>query len=142
MTYKATYKAGDSYYVATPKLTGYKADLATVSGIINTDMTLKVIYTPIEYTLTIRFRFTTGGEAAPTRTMKLYYGDMIIDSSPEIEGYECQMPMIMADMPAHDMEITVYYAPIETQERPVIITEYGTPLGLDSVSLNLGECIE
>ncbi len=142
MTFRATYKAGDSYYVASPKLTGYKVDQASVSGIINTDTTLTVIYTMIEYTLTIRYRFTTGGEAAPSQKMSLYYGDMILDIAPQIEGYECQMPFIEVTMPAHDMEITVYYAPIETEERPVIITEYGTPLGLDSVSLNLGECIE
>ena len=45
-------------------------------------------------------------------------------------------------MPAHDMEITFYYEPLKETQSDIVITEYGTPLGLDSVSLNRGECIE
>jgi hypothetical protein len=56
--------------------------------------------------------------------------------SPAIKGYICTNPLVRGTMPTRDVTVTVFYLP----ENEVI--DDVTPLGLDNLCLNMGECIE
>ncbi len=138
--YRRPYKVGSSYNVASPVIRGYSADHVRVTGTITKDLELNVIYTRNVYTLTIRYRYTTGGDAAPTHTEELYYGGEYSVRSPIIDGYTVSRAVVRGRMPAYDMEITVYYDAGRTGL--VTIDDFDTPLGLSNVNLNAGEAIE
>ena len=74
MTFKKTYKAGDSYNVTSPQLAGYSVDKEAVSGVIKTDKTEEVHYTANSYTLTIYYRYADTGLAvrAPIKQTHKY----------------------------------------------------------------------
>ena len=138
MTFTKRYNDGDKYDVASPAVEGFTPTAARVTGTITADTTREVYYTRNSYRLTVYYRYwETGVAVRPSITQTHAYGDNYRVVSPTLDGYKCSRTVVSGTMPAYDVQVTVWYTPAET-----VIDEYGTPLGLDNVSLNMGECIE
>ena len=104
-----------------------------------------------EYTLTIKYRYYDGRTAASDYTATVPYNQTYRVESPVIGGYVSSPSVVAGTMPARDVTRTVIYVTSEEGEsvdEPIIfplyflIDEYGTPLGLGNLNINLGEGIE
>ena len=130
---------GESYNVASPAITGYSADAARISGVIHGDAVYDVIYTPNSYVLTVNYVYQNGATAAPAYTSTMLYGAYYSHNSPVLSGYTASRTVISGTMPGRNMVYTVIYVP-DTVD--IIIDEYGVPLGIGNVEMNVGECFE
>ena len=140
--YVGVYRYGQGYNVASPRVTGYTPDLGSVVGTITADTRVDVIYTRNSYTLTIQYRYTDGTPAAATYLARnVLYGDTYSIASPAVPGYEANMPVVAGRMPDSNLTLTVFYAR-DAEETFVEIDEYGVPLGLGGVVMNVGDCFE
>ena len=140
-TFKQQYATGDAFYVTSPIIPGYTVDIEAVTGVMETeDLIFDVIYTPVEYTLTIEYIFADGTPAAPAYTDELSVGDKYDVDSPEIAGYRATDKKVKGKMPARDMKVTVIY--VKLGNGWTVIDDYDTPLGIGNVNLNAGECFE
>ena len=138
-SFTAQYMAGAEYNVASPILTGYKADKERVSGTIMADTTLDVVYTAGEYTLTIYYVYEDGTQAAPTYQRTLTYGEAYSVLSPVIDGYTANFRLVTGEMPARNMVYTIRY---QAAGNGIIIEDYDTPLGLSGFGVCIGETYE
>ena len=138
-TFTAQYMAGAEYNVASPILTGHKADKERVSGTIMADTTLDVVYTAGEYTLTIYYVYEDGTQAAPTYQRTLTYGEAYSVLSPVIDGYTANFRLVTGEMPARNMVYTIRY---QAAGNGIIIDDYDTPLGLSGFGVCIGETYE
>ncbi len=121
-----------------PTVNGYVQTSAVVEGDTTTlTNTITSIEDATEHTLTIRYRFLGGGEAAPTYQEHYMTGEHYNILSPEIPGYKASIIRVFGRMPGQDLEYTVIYVPDD-----VIIEEPETPLGLGQVFINIGDCLE
>ena len=136
------YEAGSAYNVASPSITGYTPDRTRVTGTLTQDRVEDVIYTLNAYTLTVRYIFEDGSQAAPTYTDTLYYSADYSIASPVIDGYTVSNRRISGTMPARNVERTVVYVADGTRIANVVIEDFDTPLGLRNLTLNTGEAIE
>ena len=62
------------------------------------------------YTLTIRYMFENGAEAAPAYTAAVEYGASYSVESPAIPGYAADIELVEGVMGAADAEFTVTYS--------------------------------
>ena len=138
-SFTAQYMAGAEYNVASPILTGHKADKERVSGTIMADTTLDVVYTVGEYTLTIYYVYEDGTQAAPTYQRTLTYGEAYSVLSPVIDGYTANFRLVTGEMPARNMVYTIRY---QAAGNGIIIDDYDTPLGLSGFGVCIGETYE
>ena len=90
--------------------------------------------------ITVSYRYLTGGEAAPDTTLDLPEGEGFDIPSPEIPGYRPSMVRITGTVEGRDASWLVIYVPGGTSL--VTLDELDTPLGLGSVIINEGECLE
>ena len=113
---------------------------------------------PDTYQLTISYRYSDGTVAAADYILNVKYGEPYSVISPVIGGYTANLETVTGIMPKRPVEVTVIYyenpgpsddaEPEAGDEIPVIpfvpflISDYETPLGLGSLSLNVGETIE
>ena len=137
-SYVNEYNVGDSYNIllqTTPE--GYRSNISSssVSGTITEDTIINVVYTQI-YTLTIRYwNVSTNTLIAPTYTGEYAFNETYSVTSPVIEGYTVDKPIVSNSMPARGVVMDVHYMPNE----PLIDIDDDTPIGGD---LNPGEIIE
>ena len=103
------------------------------------DVEYNVVYTREIYTLTINYVFRGGAMAAPSYTATLLFGEAFNQNSPEVAGFVASQRNINGTMAGHNMVYTVIYVPGETT---VVINEYGVPLGIGNVEMNVGDCFE
>ncbi len=160
--YVAVLEKGSSYYEKTPEIAGFTASRSEVSGTLNSNTVVNIYYTPITYTLTIRYRYTNGNQAAPYYRARYAAGDAYSVTSPTVSGYRTNTPVVSGVMPAGDRTIDVYYTrrssgggtttPTNTTRTrttaaastETVIEEYPTPLGqgVGAATINAGECFE
>ena len=142
--FTALYDIGAAYNVASPVILGYTASVERETGTMgNADITLNVIYTANEYTLTINYIFQNGAQAAPTYQEVLDYNEAYNVVSPAIDGYTASTAVYNGNMPARNVTYTVIYLPdILTPPGETVIEDYDTPLGLDVSSLSVGDMYE
>ena len=81
---------------------------------ITEDRTYIALYEPISYTLTINYVFAEGGEAAPSYTAQVPYGEAYEVESPTVVGYAPDLATVTGTMGAADVTVTVTY----TEEEP------------------------
>ncbi len=133
---------GVEYNVASPVILGYTADISRVTGTFTRDVTYDVVYTPNAYTLTIRYIYQDGTTAAETYTRTLYSGYEYSVDSPAIPDYKPSIATVSGRMEARDVTFTVVYTRQNNGPDTTIIDEYGVPLGLGNVQINVGDCFE
>ena len=138
-TVTGTYYYGQSYSVTSPSIPGYTSNPSVVSGVITGDVVRDVIYTAIDYTLTIYYVYEDGTTAAPTYTEVLNVNDDYYVVSPVLEGYVASRRVVSGTMPANNVVYTVIYVP-ETET--VEIDRDGVSLNIGSVVMNAGDCFE
>ena len=145
------YPTGSGYNVVSPKIPGYEVDIERVTGVITEDVVYNVIYKPVEYQLTVKYIYANGETAFPTHSEQLKYGDEYHVISPELEGYVVSREVVSGVMPGRDVEYTVIYIGVGPDGGngngrgtggAIIIDEYGVPLGLGDVEVNVGDCFE
>ena len=135
------YVTGEGYYIPSPRVPGYTADISVVQGVMEeADVVYDVIYTANVYTLTIHYVYEDGRTAAPDYIEVLHAGDMYDVASPVISGYQPNKKVVAGEMPARDVTFTVIYKALGDDY--TIIDDYGNPLGLGNVNLNAGDCFE
>ena len=130
---------GEAYDFLSPVLEGSTADIMRVAGNIEGDVEYNVVYTREIYTLTINYVFRGGAVAAPSYNANLFFGEAFNQDSPTLAGYVASQRNISGTMAGHNMIYTVIYVPGETT---VVINEYGVPLGIGNVEMNVGDCFE
>lgn len=167
LSYNASHLFGDSYNVASPRLVGYTPNLLNAIGVISDNTTVQVVYTMNAYRLTVRYRYMDGTVAAADYVAQnLRYDQPYEVDTPSLTGYTANTARVSGRMPDGDVEVTVYFAATPTPPPPpavvpggdptgdaavvaaepapvfVLIDEYGIPLGLGNVVMNVGDCFE
>ena len=137
----------DAYSVSSPLLTGYTADVLTVSGTMDSvlGITVTVTYSANTYTLTVNYKHTDNSMAATTHTESVLYGASYTVVSPTVTGHTADLLTVIGDMDAEGKSIDVVYTVntytltirVGTKEYTEIVT-YNTTFSLDTLtSLNL-----
>ena len=103
---------GAAYSIASPAIEGYTPSIAVVEGTMaDGNVVIDVVYAINTKTLTIKYVFADGSEAAPSYTADLEYGYAYNVKSAEVEGFVASTPYVSGKMPGEDTTITVTYAP-------------------------------
>jgi len=122
-SYTRRLTAGSAYDVASPVITGYTADTATVAGSIGAaDLTIDVHYAATVHTVTVNYRYSDGTVAAPSVTESYPEGAGFDIASPTIDKYVADQKAVAGTMTSADQTFTVVY---KTEE---IIDPTPTPL--------------
>ena len=111
-TYSTTLSKGSSYSVASPSISGYTADQTIVSGTLNANKTVTVYYeknTPVQYTLTIYYKFEDGSPAAMTHSKTMDTGSTYSVTSPMIEDYVADKTVVSGTL-SGNKSVTVTYS--------------------------------
>ena len=129
-SYTSTMESGSSYSVSSPSISGYTADKTTVSGTLTSNTTVTVTYTknqvvetPTYYTLTIYYKYDTGGTAATTYKTTLEKGSSYSVTSPSISGYTADTSRVSGTLNAN-RTVTVYYSANVVQPTTYTLTIY------------------
>ena len=120
---------GQDYSVKSPKLWGFVPNIHKVEGVITEDTMVHVLYSGLDYTLTIEYVYEDGTTAAPTHTEVLKIYDRYGVASPKIPGYVPTWEFVAGSMYAHDEYYRIVYRAIK-------------PQGVGNITLNLGDCFE
>ena len=111
-TYSTTLSKGSSYSVASPSISGYTADQTIVSGTLSGNKTVTVYYeknTPVQYTLTIYYKFEDGSPAAMTHSKTMDTGSTYSVTSPTIEDYVADKTVVSGTL-SGNKSVTVTYS--------------------------------
>ncbi len=117
---------GSSYSVSSPTVSGYTPNKTVISGTMGKgDETYTVTYTknaPVNYTLTIYYKYADGGTAASTYTKTMEKGSSYSVSSPSVSGYTADKSTVSGTLnsnttvtvtytknPATKYTLTIYY---------------------------------
>ena len=121
-SYTSTMESGSSYNVSSPTISGYTADKTTVSGTLTSNTTVTVTYTknqvvetPTYYTLTIYYKYDSGGTAASTYSTTYEKGTYYNVTSPSISGYTPDRSFVSGTLNGN-RTVTVYYSADEEEE--------------------------
>ena len=115
MTETAQADFGDTINSYTDKCpTGYAFDkvdnLPLTIGEDESANVIKVFYKKNVFTLTIHYVYAEGGgQAAEDYTASVTFGDSYSVTSPVIDGYTADKPVVSDNMPANNVEVTVTY---------------------------------
>ena len=149
---------GTTYTWLEPSVSGYVQSGINSDG-VNTVITNTRVagsgQEPQQYTLTIHYvDVLTGRPVTDDYVMALREGQTYNVVSPLINGMDTNMLRVSGVMEGHDEEISVLYMAgangVPGGNNPdgsgtddlVILEDYGTPLGLNGVRLNTGDCFE
>ena len=123
-----TYSSGYSYNVKSPVLTGYIPDKDRVTGVLTEDTEIIVTYTEVKYTLTVKYVYINGTNAAPAKVSELAYREKYNIESPTIQGYTSSRKYVSGTMPARNVTVTVYYNESIPNGDIGVIEDLDTPL--------------
>ena len=138
-TVMRSYFYGQSYNVVSPGIRGYSANRARVTGVMTGDITEDVVFRRNDYTITVNYVYQDGTIAAPAYNGTLGYDDAYFIQSPALTGYTPNMRVVAGSMEGRNLVFTVIYVPDNVT---VVIDEYGVPLGIGAVEMNVGDCFE
>jgi uncharacterized repeat protein (TIGR01451 family) len=140
-TVSRPYGFGEVYNVASPRIDGYVASQAAVVGIMTGDVVYDVVYSQNDYGLTITYVYQDGSTAAPTYQATLRVNDVYDIASPVLSGYVASVERVSGTMSGRNAAYTVIYVRAGSANM-TIIDEYGTPLNIGNVVMNVGDCFE
>ncbi len=138
-SFHGTYRYGQPYNIASPAVLGYNVNQERAVGTVLGDVVIDVIYTSAEFTIAVHYVYQDGTEALTTYRDTLLYGEGFYVATPALAGYTPNIRMVAGNMEARHMSYTVIYVP---DDAVVTIDEYGVPLGLGNMVMNVGDCIE
>ena len=136
------YQDGENYYVVSPQLPGYTADIEIVQGTMNGDLEIYVHYIPKTWQMVIHYVYEDGTEAAEAYIATIVTGEQYSVASPEIPGYTAIPALVSGTNPGRSEEFTVVYVKIADRPKYRDIEDYGTPTGLDGLFAQIGICAE
>ena len=138
-----------AYTWTEPEVAGYTMTSQTTEDGVTIITNTRNSVTPqpqATYTLTIRYRYLDGTEAAATYTATLAPGSIYDVTSPVIAGYTASNLRIAGTMPAQNVEYVVLYIPEGTnplpEEMTILIESNRTPLAGGTIFINVGDCFE
>lgn len=126
-SYSETFRAGDPFTVQSPRINGYTADHAEISGrVVNSDLTYTVRYSqiPANYELRINYVDEDGRTVSSQYRDTLLTGARFTVASPAVEGYTALTPVVEGTITDHDLEYTVVYRKDAEQYRVRIHYRY------------------
>lgn len=148
-TYTVTFKYDDGIVLATEEVehgsaatapsvstregytfTGWDVSFYNVIG----DLTVTAQYKAVDYTLTIKYQYTDGSEAAESYTATLNFSNAYEIDSPVITGYTADKNTIFGTMPADNVTVTVVYT---VNEYTITFDSDGGSY-VDSITLDYG----
>ena len=106
---------GEAYSITIDDIpAGYTPDVPVVSGTMGSeDKNVTVTFTPINYTLTIRYRMSDGTNAPDTDTYTVAYNSGYNIVIEELRGYTADKSTVSGVMSNNDTEVIVTYEPKE-----------------------------
>ena len=131
------YTPGSGYYVVPPQYPGYDVDIQIVRGTIEEDMIVVVHYIPKAWTLSIRYIYPDGTEAAAPYEAVVRTDAPYDVESPVIEGYKALTLRVSGTNPGRNEQYTVIYVPEDAEPG-----DLPAPLGLETTSMQAGVCFE
>lgn len=100
------------YDIPSPAVSGHVPDKPTVSGKMwEGDIHVTVTYSQPPHTLTIRYQYKDGTEAAPPYTASVKYNDYFSVPSPAVPGFTPERSVVSGKMGDADATFTVVYKP-------------------------------
>ena len=106
---------GAAYSVASPSVTGYTPDVATVSGTMgSSDVTVTVTYTPNAHTITWNLDGgNIGGNAGPIVQNTVFGANVTAPGTPVKDGYtfSAWTPALASTVPDENLSYTATYTP-------------------------------
>ncbi len=113
--YEEDYNYGADYSVASPAVTGYTPDVATVSGTMGTqDVEVTVTYTPNDYTLDVTYVMSDGTTAPAAYTEQVAFNTAYSVASPAVTGYTPDTATVEGTMDdVNGKSVTVTYTPVK-----------------------------
>lgn len=114
--YVTTLAEGQAYNRQSPTSENYYTpDPYRVEGTMDTeDIVETVTYKRRTCNVLIQYKFTSGGEAAPSYTATVPMGEDFDVESPTVNGYSADTPTVTVDTSKSIFNRTVYYTPIVT----------------------------
>lgn len=104
------YQEGSDYEVLPAYIPGYEPQDSVIFGTISSDTTVTFVYTENEqHTLTIRYLYEDGTQAAESYTAQLRKGESYQEASPAIAGYTPDTANVSGTMDAEDISADVTY---------------------------------
>ena len=105
-----TVEYGKTYSIESPKITGYTADQAIVSGKMGTgDITVTVKYTVNSHKLTIIYKYSENEHPETKQEYTFKYGEKYNYSVPPVEGFTASQSTVDGTMGDGDVTVTVTY---------------------------------
>ena len=105
-----TVEYGKTYSIESPKITGYTADQAIVSGKMGTgDITVTVKYTVNSHKLTIIYKYSENEHPETKQEYTFKYGEKYNYSVPTVEGFTASQSTVDGTMGDGDVTVTVTY---------------------------------
>ena len=104
------------------------------------DEVYDVIYTPIDYHLTIRYIDMNGNPVAEPYQDVLNAHDLYSVTVPTVEGMTPSRSRVKGEMPARDVVITVIY--VSPRDGYTLIPDYEPAMCAGEIGLNICECYE
>ena len=118
---------GDRYCVESIPVANYTCDRMVVEGVVSdSNVELSVTYTPVKYTLTIKYVFEDGTVAYQDYVGSHSYHMSYRVESPSIDGYTPDQQVIESDRMGKDTVLTVTYAKNKTVNENVDTNEDAT----------------
>lgn len=114
-TYCGSFDEGTTYDIPSPVISGFVPDKISVIGTMpNADVTETVTYNKKKATLTIKYLYEDGSEAAPTYVGEYDVGEMANVTSPVIAGYKPSLAVVSGAILDWSSVINVTYTKIDT----------------------------
>ena len=105
-----TVEYGKTYSIDSPKITGYTADQAIVSGKMGTgDITVTVKYTVNSHKLTVIYKYSENEHPETKQEYTFKYGEKYNYSVPTVEGFTASQSTVDGTMGDGDVTVTVTY---------------------------------
>lgn len=86
------------------------ANLPLTIGVNESENVIKVFYKKNVFNLTIHYVYAEGGKASDDHTESVTFNDPYNVTSPTINGYTADKPVVSGTMPAENVEVTVTYS--------------------------------
>lgn len=137
-SYSATLKYNENYEIESPTILGFEPDIEIVSGTMEDDLIINVIYHKLYLHLTIYYVDENGNNLIEPSTYTFDYFERYEIETPEIKGYYADENNITGTLEANDVDVIIVYhqrpSTIIAERVMIILTSF---LGEDNIVVNV-----